>query len=611
MPVGRSDAAKELVALKQVRALLLDEAKLEKDAHSATTERLKAAEARLAEIDRSAQCKAAAHTRELELERREAKVFRLRAIAAEASVELFEAERSEAGHAAAAREIETLTAELNGERERAADDRGEFATALDAERRRVGELSSAAESAASTMREALQQRTAEATKLASDLDAARTEAIQAVETAGAVPNLVHQLASVEASLAAVNEARVADRIEADARCALLQKAAEDAERHATELEDAHATFIAESAAVYDTEHAAAAARCADLERAITEAAERAVAVQAEHAAQLAVITAAAEEKHDAVVAQRTQLEQALCDVTKRSEQLAAEHAAHLVTSEKTAGKEIGDAAARCADLERDLAGAVQRAAQVEADHASALAEIAATAEERGLAATKAATEASAVLEATRQIAQLTSEKDAATRALEAAQQGFIAANRASEAALRQSHVTLEASQRESIAARDEFEADLEDLRRKLAASTEKRRELEKENQRVVGLQRGAMASAAPAQGSRRPPPAVRPVAAAAAPVARAPPVQHGATFRVENCHVQEMNGNYTKIKGKPEYRNGNDCIISQNGGCWVADWGDYMCDWRGYHPDRSATRPPRTGWLNTDGSPSPMVIVYL
>jgi hypothetical protein len=211
----------------------------------------------------------------------------------------------------------------------------------------------------------------------------------------------------------------------------------------------------------------------------------------------------------------------------------------------------------------------------------------------------------------RQIAQLTSEKDAATRALEAAQQGFTAANRASEAALRQSHVTLEASQRESIAARDEFEADLEDLRRKLAASTEKRRELEKENQRVIGLQRGAMASAAPAQGSRRPPPAVRPVAAAAAPVARAPPVQHGATFRVENCHVQEMNGNYTKIKGKPEYRNGNDCIISQNGGCWVVDWGDYMCDWRGYHPDRSATRPPRTGWLNTDGSPSPMVIVYL
>jgi serine/threonine protein kinase len=155
----------------------------------------------------------------------------------------------------------------------------------------------------------------------------------------------------------------------------------------------------------------------------------------------------------------------------------------------------------------------------------------------------------------RQIGQLTSEKDAATRALVGAQRDLvesIATNsemrvskaelernleraneqlavgaQASESALRQCHVTLEASQRESISAKNELhisKAELEDLKRNLAASTQKRRELEKENQRLAGLQRGAMASAAPAQGPRRPSPAVRPEAAPAAQVAPVGPL---------------------------------------------------------------------------------------
>jgi hypothetical protein len=235
----------------------------------------------------------------------------------------------------------------------------------------------------------------------------------------------------------------------------------------------------------------------------------------------------------------------------------------------------------------------------------------------------------------RQIAQLTSEKDAVTRALEASQRELTTTSRAGEAALRQStdaleaaqrelattsraqkaalrqsKTALEAAQREAIAAKDELRVSKAELKSNRDRQLAERRELEKENQRLAGLQRGSMASAAAAPVSRKAPSAGRATAPPAAPVARAP---RGAIFRVENCHNQGANGNYTtdgKFDGKPRYRNDNNCRIE----CGSGSGGSRL--WAGMglgflHLDKHADRPPCTGWLKSNSSPSPLVLVYL
>jgi hypothetical protein len=207
----------------------------------------------------------------------------------------------------------------------------------------------------------------------------------------------------------------------------------------------------------------------------------------------------------------------------------------------------------------------------------------------------------------RQIAQLTSEKDAVTRALEAARIEVTTTSRAGEAALRQSEDALGALQREATAAKDELRVSKAELKSTLDRQLAERRELEKEIRRLAGLQRGSMASAAPGPVARRAPSAVRATAVRAAPVARAPvgplphapflniashgligwarrvvlvdirrtfpiwvpcdvhepmrtpPAQSGAVFRAEKSDERTWNGYYFKNGekgGKPQYKNG-------------------------------------------------------
>eukprot|EP00036_Acanthoecidae_sp_10tr_P012796 CAMPEP_0206292970 /NCGR_PEP_ID=MMETSP0106_2-20121207/3901_1 /ASSEMBLY_ACC=CAM_ASM_000206 /TAXON_ID=81532 /ORGANISM="Acanthoeca-like sp., Strain 10tr" /LENGTH=429 /DNA_ID=CAMNT_0053723561 /DNA_START=3 /DNA_END=1292 /DNA_ORIENTATION=- len=93
-------------------------------------------------------------------------------------------------------------------------------------------------------------------------------------------------------------------------------------------------------------------------------------------------------------------------------------------------------------------------------------------------------------------------------------------------------------------------------------------------------------------------PAVAVPAPAAAPLPSRRDVPPGAVFQVHDCESPQANGTYRqdgKSLGKPRYKNENDVVIGWGVGHWRAT------SWRVkftnlYHPDKSADRPPCSGW---------------
>jgi chromosome segregation ATPase len=110
-----SDAAKEIVALSQVRAVLLDELRHEQSLRAAAVARAGAAEAHAARLEEDASTRHATHAREIEIFRRSARAWELRAVAAEESVKIMQAEHADRG-----RRGKQLEADLHTERGRTA-----------------------------------------------------------------------------------------------------------------------------------------------------------------------------------------------------------------------------------------------------------------------------------------------------------------------------------------------------------------------------------------------------------------------------------------------------------------------------------------------------------